>query len=340
MSANTYNRGDDMLNNRQEELLKLIVESYIKTAHPVSSNALCDLLKVSSATIRNEMAVLEEENFLEKTHISSGRIPSEKGYRYYVDNIMKPKELNGDDMLKLQTIVHNNSIVLDDYIKRSVEIVSEMTNLTAVVLGNSSVENRVSKIEVVPVSENSLVAIIVTDMGHVEHKNILIEEKVSIEQIKKTVDIISKYVIGTPIDQVSSKLEFEVKPVIGRLVEQHEALYNAFYNAFNDFSTPSSYTRGTKNMLMQPEFNDVSKIRDILSKFEDKDVINGIKETDNGINIYIGSENEFDDDVTIIKTKYSVNGSEGTIALIGPKRMEYDRVISLLDYITKNINDR
>src|SRR5574344_838443 len=279
-----------MLNSRQEELLKLIVEDYVKTARPVGSNALCDALDVSSATVRNEMAFLEDEGLLEKTHISSGRVPSEKGYRYYVDNIMRPKELTGDDMLKLQTIVHNSSIVLDDYIAKSVEIVSEMTNLTAVVLGNSSNENKVSKVEVVPVSENNLVAIIVTDKGHVEHKNIIIEEKVSIEDIKKAVDIISKFIIGTPIDEVSSKLEFEVKPIISNYIEQHEALYNAFYNAFSDFQTPTYTMRGTKNILMQPEFNNVDKIRDILSKFEDKEVVNSIKETDNGINIYIGSE--------------------------------------------------
>lgn len=329
-----------MLNTRQEELLKLIVEDYVKTARPVSSNALCDALNVSSATVRNEMALLEDEGLLEKTHISSGRVPSEKGYRYYVDNIMKPKELTGDDILKLQTIVHNSSIVLDDYIAKSVEIVSEMTNLTAVVLGNSSNENRVSKVEVVPLSENNLVAIIVTDKGHVEHKNIIIEEKVSIDDIKKAVDIISKFILGTPIDEVSYKLEFEVKPIISNYIKQHEALYNAFYNAFSDFSSPTYTMKGTKNILMQPEFNDVDKIRDIISKFEDKDVVNSIKETDNGINIYIGSENEFDDDVTVIKSKYSVNGEEGTIALIGPKRMEYDRVISLLDYIMRNINNK
>ena len=89
---------------------------------------------------------------------------------------------------------------------------------------------------------------------------------------------------------------------------------------------------------MQPEFNDTDKIRNIVSKFEDKELVNSIKEEDGGINIYIGSENELSNDVTIVKTKYSVNGEEGTIALIGPKRMEYDRVISLLDYIMKNIN--
>ena len=131
-----------------------------------------------------------------------------------------------------------------------------------------------------------------------------------------------------------------MKPVIGKYIKQSEALYNAFYNAFNDFTNQSFTMRGRSNILMQPEFDDTDKLRDIISKFEDKELINSIKEDENGINIYIGSENDLSDEVTVIKTKYSVNGEEGTIALIGPKRMEYDRVISLLDYITKNINDR
>ena len=219
-----------MLNARQTELLKLIVEDYIKTARPVSSNALCDIMNCSSATVRNEMAFLEDTGLIEKTHISSGRVPSEKGYRYYVDNIMVPKELNGDDMLKLQTLVHNHSLMLADYITKSVEIVSEMTSLTAVVLGSSSSENLISKVEVVPVTENTLVAIIITDKGHVEHKNVIIDEKVSSDDIKKTVDLINKLIVGTPIDEASSKLEYEVKPVIGKYIKQSEALYNAFYN--------------------------------------------------------------------------------------------------------------
>ena len=107
-----------MLNQRQADLLKLIVEDYIKTARPVSSNSLANIMDVSSATVRNEMAFLEENGLIEKTHISSGRIPSEKGYRYYVDNIMKPKELTGEDMLKLQTIFHNNNRCNRKYHKR------------------------------------------------------------------------------------------------------------------------------------------------------------------------------------------------------------------------------
>ncbi len=329
-----------MINERQSELLKLIVEDYIKTARPVSSKSLCEVLDCSSATIRNEMSFLEEVGLLEKTHTSSGRVPSEKGYRYYVDHIMKPKELNGEEMLKLQQIFHNQSLMLSDAIAQSMEIISELTSYTSIVLGSSSKENRVQKVEVVPIDETKLIAIVITDRGHVEHKNIVLPQLVDILEIKQTVDLINKLVVGTPIDEVSSKLEFEVKPVIGKVVKQHEVLYNAFYNAFSDFAHETDiHFSGRGNMLMQPEFNSADKIREIVSKFEDKEMIRSIEEEqeDDGINIYIGSENDFDDDVTIIKTKYSVDGEEGTIALIGPKRMEYDRVITLLDFIKQNI---
>ncbi len=327
-----------MISKRQESLLKLIVEDYIKNARPVSSKALCNIMKCSSATIRAEMNNLEEIGLLEKTHISSGRVPSEKGYRYYVDNIMEPKKLNSEDMLKLQTIVDNKSLIVNDIILKSMEIISELTHYTTIVLGKQSSENLVQKVEVIPIDENNVVAIVVTDKGHVEHKNIYIPGHVEVAEVKQTVDLINKLIVGISINSVSEVLEYQVKPIIGKYVKQHEVLYNAFYNAFSDFANESIKVNGTKNILMQPEFNNADKIREIISKFEDKDIVGSIKEEDNGINIYIGSENNFDDDVTIIKTKYIVNGEEGTIALIGPKRMEYDRVVTLLNYIKENID--
>lgn len=333
-----------MINHRQTELLKLIVEEYIKTARPVGSKSLCETLNCSSATIRNEMSFLEEVGLLEKTHTSSGRVPSEKGYRYYVDNIMKPKELTGEDMLNLQTVFNNKSLVLSDAITRSMEIISDLTNYTSIVLGTSSKDNLISKVEVIPINETNLVAIVVTDKGHVEHRSVTLSEKVSIIEVKQTVDLINKFIVGTPIDEVSSKLEFEVKPHIAETVKQQKAVYDALYNVFNDLSSENSTIRVNKpsNILKEPEFyNNMDKIQNILEKFEDKEFVRNIKEdneTDNnGINIYIGSENEFDEDVAIIKTRYNINGEEGTIALIGPKRMEYDRVTALLNYIKENI---
>ena len=311
-----------MLTQRQEELLKLIVENYIKTATPVSSKALCKKMKCSSATVRNEMATLEQLNLIQKTHISSGRVPSDKGYRYYVDNIMVPKELNGEDMLKLKQIFSNNALVLSD----------------AIVLGHSSSDNKIAKVEVVPIDDNKMIAIVITDKGHVENRNVVIEGNVSKAEVKQTTDIISKLIVGVPLSEVSQVLEFEVKPIITRYVKEHDALYNAFYNAFSDFtSKPHIRMSGTNNLLMEPEFDDASKIRSLLNKFEDKELIKSIKADDDEIKVYIGSENAIDDDVSIIKTSFYKDGTEGTIALIGPKRMEYGRAEALLNYIKENI---
>ena len=326
-----------MLNERQTELLKLIVEDYIKTARPIGSKQVCEQLSCSSATIRNEMSNLENLNLLEKTHTSSGRIPSEKGYRYYVDNIMVPKELNGEDFMKLQQIFHNNSLVLTDAIVKSMEIVSQLTSSASIVLGNSSKDNLISKIEVVPLDSNNFIAIIITNKGYVEHKKVYIEEIINIDEVKGIVEIINKHLIGSPVSEASAKLEFEVKPVIGNEIKQKEMLYNAFYNAFTEFGNKAPTVNNTSNMLKEPEFDDSEKIRKILDKFESKEKVNSIKEDEDGVHIYIGSENEFDEDMTVIKTKYTSNNEEGTIALIGPKRMEYDKAITLLNYIVENI---
>lgn len=327
-----------MIGERQEKLLKCIVENYIKTARPVGSKSLNEELKCSSATVRNEMAILEEMGFLEKTHTSSGRIPSNKGYHYYVDHIMKPSELNGEEMLKLQTIFKNNSLVLTDAIKLSMELVSEITNYTTVVLGKSSFDNKIVKVEVIPINSNNLVTVIATDKGHVEHKNVYLNERVNLDEIKKTVDLINKLIVGTPISEASSKLEYEVKPIIGKYIKQHDVLYKAFYNAFSEFANDIDIKMsGKNNILNEPEFNDVDKIRELLPKFDQDNLINSIKEEEDGINVYIGKESEFDSDITVVKTKYEKNGKEGTLALIGPKRMDYKKVISLLDFIKKNI---
>ena len=286
------------------------------------------------------MMYLEEVGLLEKTHISSGRVPSEKGYRYYVDELMTPKDMTREDMLKLQTIFKNNTLVLSDAIKKSIEIVTEITNYTSVVLGNTSSINRLKKVEVIPLGDNKIITMIITDKGHVEHKMMIIPSNISSLEVKQTVDLINKLLIGTPIDEISSKLEFEVKPIIPRFVKEHEVLYDAFYNAFNEFSTRSSDVQfiGKNNFLKQPEFNNIEKVKEILNNFEDIDKVSKMEEEDNGINIYIGNESELSPDVAVIKTKYNYNGEEGTIAIIGPKRMEYDKVVGILNYIRDNID--
>ena len=331
-----------MLSNRQKEILKLIVIEYIKNARPVGSKLICDSLNCSSATVRNDMMILEDLGLLEKTHTSSGRVPSEKGYRYYVDNLMELKELNGEDVFKLQKIFDNQQLELSDVLSKSLQIVSDMTCYTSIVLDSKSHENKLKEIEIVPLTEDNIIVLVVTDKGHVEHKKMEIHD-VSLEELKKTVKLINDLIVGTPIDEINSKLEFEIKPIIARYVEQHEIIYNAFYDVFNDLSKKKENNVnvvGKNNIFRHQEFNDIDKVKNIFEKLDDNELlenINEVEKNDNDINIYIGHENKLDDSMTVIKTNYKTDNEEGTIAIVGPKRMEYDRVVNLLDYIKKQI---
>ncbi|MGN1337685.1 MAG: heat-inducible transcriptional repressor HrcA [Candidatus Coprovivens sp.] len=327
------------MNDRRNELLKEIVESYINTVKPVGSKNLCKKFKLSSATIRNEMAELEKLGYLEKNHVSSGRVPSEAGYKYYVDHLMKPKELNGEEMLKLQTIFNNQQLQVSDAIVQCMEIISELTNYTSVVLGKSSSDNTLQQVSIVPIEDNKIVALVCTNKGIVENKKFILPENIYVGDVVKTCEIINKMLVGTPITEVSKRLEFEIKPVISRTIKQYETIYSIFHDAFDDFTKSNSnvFFSGKTNILKQPEYSSVDEVKKIISKFENESLVRKIEENDDGINVYIGDDNEFDSNVTVIKSKYNINGEEGTLAIVGPKRMEYDKVIGMLEYINNEI---
>ena len=333
-----------MLDERKKELLKEIVENYVKTVKPVGSKSLCKKLKCSSATIRNEMAVLENMGYIEKNHISSGRIPSELGYRYYVENLMKPKDLTGEDMLKLQTIFSNKELQVSDAVAKCMEIISDLTNYTSIVLGKNSNDNLLQQINIITLDSNKVVAIVCTDKGIVENKQFILPSNSNVAEIVRTSEMINKMLVGTPINKVAEKLEFEIKPIIAQQIKNYETVYNIFYDAFNDFLMHNTniHVSGRVNLLKEPEYDNTEDIKRIASKLEDesfREMVNSIDGNEE-LQIYIGEETNFDDNVTVIKRKYKSNGEEGTIAIIGPKRMEYERVVSLLNYMVDKIEGK
>lgn len=334
--------GDNM-EDRQRKILKEIVECYIKEAKPIGSKHLCDKFNCSSATIRNEMASLEKLGLIEKNHISSGRIPSELGYKYYVDELMEPKELTGEDMLKLQTIFSNKNLIVSDAIERCLEIISDITNYTSISLGKESEENTLKQISIIPLDEEHIVALVCTDKGIVKNKQFTISTNINLKEVVKTSEIINKMLIGTPISTISERLEYEIKPIISTQVKQYETIYGIFYDAFNDFvsSKENFHVVGKSKMLNQPEYNDTTEMKRLIAKLEDEESIRKIEKADDkNISIYIGKENEFDDNVTVIKTNYSFGGEKGTIAIVGPKRMEYDKVVSVLNILNKWLEEK
>ena len=331
------------MGERQEELLKIIVETYIQTFKPVGSKSLVDHFKVSSATIRNDMALLEELNFLEKEHLSSGRIPSEAGYRYYVDNLMKPKDITGEDVLKLQTILNNNNLVVSDAIQKCMEIISDITHYTSVVIGPSVESSTLQQISIIALDDDEdetsegdrrVVAVLVTNQGVVENKQINISRNINLKELIKTSELINKALVGTPLAKVTERLELEIKPKIKEVINRYEEVCNFFSSAFRDFTIDNSdiVFGGKTNILDYKEYDEPEKIKDMIAKLENTELVKNIQTSDSDINIYIGEETEFDPDVTIIKTHYKVGKDEGTLAIIGPKRIEYDKVWTLLNF--------
>lgn len=332
------------MDERKKNLLKTIVETYIKTVKPVGSKSLCNKFQCSSATIRNEMAVLENMGLIEKSHISSGRMPSEKGYKYYVKYLMEPEKLTGKEMLQLQKIFSNHELNLSDTITKCMEIISDITNYTSVILGKNSHDNNLLQVNIIDLKNNSVVAVVCTDKGNVLNKTFVIPEKTNVKELIKTSEIINRLLVGTPINEVSERLELEIKPIIKKQVYQYEAVYNIFYDAFNDFVNDTNiHISGRSKIFKQPEYNDVEEMKRLSSKFDDISYIKKVGQASDlgeDIKIYIGKETEFDPNVTIVRKKYKTAKEEGTIAVIGPKRMDYQKIVGLLNYVEKNIENR
>lgn len=332
------------MGERQEELLRIIVETYIQTFKPVSSKSLVDQFNCSSATIRNDMALLEDLNYLEKEHTSSGRIPSEAGYKYYVNHLMKPKDITGEDVLKLQTILSNNNLVVSDAVQKCMEIISDITHYTSVIIGPSASTSTLKQISIIPLDETPsgerrVVAVLITNKGVVENKQINIDSKINLQELIKTSELINKALIGTPLNKVNERLELEIKPTIKDVIERYEEVCSFFSTAFHDFTMDNSdiVFGGKTNILDFKEYDEPNKIKDMISKLENVDLVKNIETNNSDVNVYIGEETEFDPDVTIIKTHYKVGHDEGTLAIIGPKRMEYDKVVTLLNFLKSYI---
>jgi heat-inducible transcriptional repressor len=331
-----------MLSTRQELVLKLTVEEYVKTAEPVGSRSLSQLLDFSSATIRNEMANLEELGYLEKTHTSSGRIPSDFGYHYYIEKILADKDNYNDSFTVIDDLFSNKDMKRDEAIKQAMNLLSQMTNYTTISLGRSAYGSKIKKIELLPLYENVALLIIVTNLGHVESKNIKIPLNTDIEDMKRVIEIFNDILFDCPISKVSEKLHYEIdKQKIKDMLIYNKSIIDAFLEAFTKFTQSDYYLAGQSKMLNQPDFKDIDRVRELLSFFEMNDIFKLVENTTNtGLSVTIGKENSVNAmrDCTVISVPYQLSKTEqGTIAIVGPTRMEYQKVIPLIKYLAAHM---
>ena len=245
------------LTQRMVEILKAIVDEFVATAEPVGSKTLVDKygLPYSSATIRNDMAALETMGYLEKPHTSAGRIPSNKGYQYYCEHLLK-KDMDDEIKYALANIFDRRSANIEDAIKESCRIVSEMTNLASGMLGPDSKNQTLEHIKVFQIDPKTAVCVFITNTGHTENKTFNFQDEVTIDDIETCTDILNDRLKGTYIHELPEKLE-SLRPILTKSVQRFEMLYNAFAGAFVKFASETLYFDGTSNMMYQPEYADV-----------------------------------------------------------------------------------
>lgn len=333
-----------MLTERQIQILITIIKEFVRTAEPVGSRTLSKMSHIpfSSATIRNDMADLEEMGYLEKTHTSSGRIPSEKGYRFYVDYLNQHRDFDlSVELEPIDRLFEQKSIARDETIKEAVRLLSDLTKYTAVALGPTAFSNRVMKFQFVPLTNHSGVLILITDRGHVESKNIYLPEHIDVHEFERVIVLMNETLTGTLVEDIPYRLNYELKPFFRQFMDYHEKLIDALVQSLSTIMSDQYYLSGKDHIFQQPEFQDIDQLRDIITSLDNMDILRVIGTNTQGLQVRIGRENRIEamKNCTIITVPYELSdGERGAIAVIGPTRMEYSKVIPLVEYIAKNLS--
>ena len=333
-----------MLDERKKKVLQAIVEEYINTAEPVSSNSLITKydLNCSSATIRNEMADLEKKGLLDKMHTSSGRVPSAKGYRYYVDELLKDDNISLEEVKYISEKLESKVNEIEDLTKITANTISEVTHYTTIAIGPKASEQIIEEIKFVLLGSRMILAVIMTDTQMVKETIIKFDEDISEKQVKTLNYVFNNKLKNQPIEIINKPLEeylyqemSDMVKVIKPIIEQIKKLL---------FEDNEIHMQGTRRELDLPEFNSLQVAKNFMNILDEKELIadmlnSGFAED---INVYIGGENEKEElkDFSVITFKHKVGNKDiGTIGIIGPKRMDYSKVFSVMKYISKKLNE-
>ena len=326
---------------RSETILKMIVEYFIKTAEPVGSQTLIEQydLPYSSATIRNEMSALEKMGYLEKPHTSAGRIPSSKGYAYYCEHL-RDKDVDDELRYSLQAVLSSKIQSIEEVIKQSCEIISHMTKLVSVVSQPDEEKERLASVQLVPINENTITAIFVTDKGYVQNKTFILDESIKADDIVKCVNILNDRLKGTPVTELIEKME-AIKPILSDYVVSHDAVYQALLETFVRFAGDRLSLYGREELFSHPEFkNDTEALIRVMKLLDDASLFKKVdrQAIDSGEPTVNIGDIEGNPDVALVTATIKVGGdSENTITLVGPKRMDYDKALSALEYLTQEL---
>lgn len=335
------------LDERKRKILKAVIDDYISTAEPIGSRSIAKKheLRFSSATIRNEMADLEEMGYLVQPHTSAGRVPSDKGYRFYVDQLMKMRELSVKEVNIVKREMEVKISELNQLIKKASVIMSGLTNYTSLATSPQIKKTALKAIQLVPIGRGKALVVIVTNINIIRNSVIDIPDYIQPDFLIRASNILNEKLSGLTIEEINLLLVKEIENEIGDIKEIVIKVLNELAECIGIVDNTEVYLEGTANILNYPEFNDVVRAKEFLESLEEKRVLYGLmnQEGDNKlVNIQIGTENKIREikGCSLITTTYRMGDMViGSIGIIGPTRMEYSKVISAVEYIGKKINE-
>ncbi|MCG0274767.1 MAG: heat-inducible transcriptional repressor HrcA [Thermosediminibacteraceae bacterium] len=337
-----------MLDDRKIKILRAIVVDYIATAEPVGSRTIARKYRmgISPATIRNEMADLEELGYLAQPYTSAGRIPSDKGYRFYVDFLMPVVELSQRELNEIRRIFKKRVKELEDLIEETSRVISNLTNYTSIIIGPQLHESRIKHVEILKLSKGKGLLIIVTNYGTVLNQIIELPENLTDSDLTRISNLFNNFLVEKTVDEITPDYMERIKSEMREYEQALDTLIHVLIERLEESKENGKvFASGSSRMLDFPEFKDVEKARNFLSLIEEEDfMVRVLKYTSkpNQITISIGNENPWKElrEFSIITTNFSVGGKNlGIFGVIGPTRMDYSKVVSILNKVTAYLND-
>lgn len=336
-----------LIDDRKKLILKAIIDSYIDTAEPVGSRTIARKhgIWLSSATIRNEMSDLEEMGFLEQPHTSSGRIPSNKGYRFYVDQLMPKTELTPQEIKQIKGALKMRINELSQLVSQVSAVVSDITKYTSMAMTPQMNKSVLKSVQVLPVNHDKLIVVVVTNAGVIKNSLARTQGTLTPDSLQRLSSMLSVSLEGVMLDKINiedlidkMKIETDVD------IETASCVADGISDCLCQIFASDVYLEGTSNIFNFPEFHSVPKAKQFLDILNTKEILctmmrKGIE--NGGIKVRIGTENEIEEikDYSVVTTTYIVNDQiMGSIGVIGPTRMEYAKVIASLNYIRKAIS--
>jgi len=341
------------LSERKKLILKAVIEAHIEMGEPVGSKYLMQNKQIaySSATIRNEMAELEDMGYLEQPHTSAGRVPSEAGYRFYVDSLIEKYNMTNREIAELKTALRSRQSELDNILEEAMRLASSMTNYTALALRPRNVRNVVTRYEVIRMEQRRLVLVMVMSGGVVKSKYILCEAPIPEEAAALLARTLNDCLVSVTAEEITLPLLVEMERRMGIYAYLVNPVSKGIYETLTSFGGGELKFEGVNRLLSYPDY-DIDRLKQMLAMIEQKeDLLRLISEEttalaesgeDNKVQVYIGHENLvkiMDNSTLILKTVRSGGHVVGTIGIIGPTRMDYSRVISMIDQLSAGIRD-